>query len=261
MTEPALRCPGCGAPADDDAARCEYCRAALATVTCAGCFAAMFVGSRFCARCGAGAAREAQADDTPLGCPRCREAMQSLKLGATSVRECSGCGGLWLDPDSLQRLSDASEERSAVASALVTRVAPSAVPADVVRYIPCPHCAKPMNRVNFAGSSGVVLDLCKPHGVWLDRGELHRVLGFVERGGLRVAQSRERERLVNERQRLSLVEREVRQPMPLSPGGVGAFASLERDRGGDSLQRFSAHLIVEALGFIAKLVLTMARLR
>lgn len=202
MSEPVLRCPGCGAPATADAACCEYCGSALATVTCPSCFAAMFAGSRFCAHCGAEARRELIEEETPLECPRCREAIQALKLGTTTARECAACGGLWLDPASLQRLSDRSEERATIVSVLAARVPLLSIPADVVRYIPCPRCDKLMNRVNFAHSSGVVLDACRTHGVWLDRGELQRVLGFIESGGLTLARARERERLVDEQRRL-----------------------------------------------------------
>ena len=45
MTESALRWPGCGAPATDGSAACDYCGAALATATCLSCFGAMFVGT------------------------------------------------------------------------------------------------------------------------------------------------------------------------------------------------------------------------
>jgi Zn-finger nucleic acid-binding protein len=41
-----------------------------------------------------------------------------------------------------------------------------------------------MNRRNFGGTSGVIVDVCARHGLWFDRGELPRVLAFVERGGL-----------------------------------------------------------------------------
>lgn len=199
----SLRCPGCGAPADSDAAHCDYCGAALATVTCPSCFAPMFAGSRFCAHCGAEATREHVEEDKPLRCPRCREDMQALRLGVTTARECAQCGGLWLDPESLQTLANAREECAGVVSALAARVPLSAVTPDVVRYIPCPRCDKLMNRSNFARSSGVILDVCKAHGVWLDRGELQRVLGFVESGGLTIAREREREALVEEQRRLT----------------------------------------------------------
>jgi Zn-finger nucleic acid-binding protein len=63
-----------------------------------------------------------------------------------------------------------------------------------------------MNRSNFARSSGVILDVCKAHGVWLDRGELQRVIHFVESGGLTVAREREREELIEEQRRLAAMQ-------------------------------------------------------
>jgi len=198
-----LRCPGCGAPASSDDARCSYCGSALATVTCASCYAPMFAGSRFCPNCGAEATREHVEEDKPLKCPRCRDDMQALKLGSITARECAQCGGLWLDPESLQQLANAREESAGVVSVLAARVPLDAAPGDVVRYIPCPRCDKLMNRSNFARSSGVILDVCKAHGVWLDRGELQRVLGFIESGGLTVAREREREELLEEQRRLT----------------------------------------------------------
>jgi Zn-finger nucleic acid-binding protein len=163
----------------------------------------MFAGSRFCARCGAEATREHVEEDKALQCPRCREDMQALRLGSVIARECAQCGGLWLDPESLQALANAREESAGVVSALAARVPLDTASPDVVRYIPCPRCDKLMNRSNFARSSGVILDVCKSHGVWLDRGELQRVLGFVERGGLTVAREREREELIEEQRRLT----------------------------------------------------------
>lgn len=203
MSEATLRCPGCGAPAAPDAASCAYCGSALATVTCASCFAPMFVGSRFCAHCGAEAARELVDDERTLACPRCREPLQGLRLGATAARECHACGGLWLDPDTLQRLADGREAHAGVISALAARAASASATPDTVTYIPCPDCAKLMNRVNFARASGVIVDVCRTHGVWLDRGELQHVLQFIDDGGLARARDHEREQLADERRRLA----------------------------------------------------------
>ena len=49
-----------------------------------------------------------------------------------------------------------------------------------------------MNRVNFARSSGVILDICKADGVWFDREELRRVVEFVRAGGLEISRERDR---------------------------------------------------------------------
>ena len=176
-------------------------------VTCPSCFAPMFVGSHFCPRCGAEAKREVLEEPIALDCPRCRQPMQALRLGTTEAHECAACGGLWVDPLSLQRLSDQREERAGVVSVLAARVPAAAVPPDVIRYIPCPRCTKLMNRKNFAGSSGVILDVCAKHGVWLDRGELERVLGFIEGGGLARARTREREQLAEEQRRLAALQK------------------------------------------------------
>ena len=52
-----------------------------------------------------------------------------------------------------------------------------------------------MNRVNYARRSGVVLDVCKAHGLWFDQDELRRVLAFIASGGLDRAREREIEEL------------------------------------------------------------------
>jgi len=202
MPESALRCPGCGAPAAADAIGCAYCGSPLATVTCPSCFAPIFVGSRFCSHCGAEATRELLDEDSLRPCPRCVEAMERLRLGPISLHSCTACGGLWLDPLSLQHLVETREERAGVLTAVTTRIPTRTAAPDVIRYVPCPVCTKLMNRVNFASSSGVVMDVCKQDGVWLDRGELQRVVGFVDGGGLTVARNRERERLAEEQRRL-----------------------------------------------------------
>lgn len=210
----------------------------------------MFAGSRFCARCGAEATRELIAEEKPLVCPRCREPMQALRLGVTTARECSACGGLWLDPASLQRLSDQREEHADVVSMLALRTPTVTAPPDVVRYVPCPVCEKLMNRKNFAQSSGVVLDVCTHHGVWLDRGELERVLGFVAGGGLTRARARERERLVEEQRRLAALQKS-----PAGQGQSSDFASFVHHETTWTQVRVSSHeslghLLLDALNIV-----------
>src|ERR1019366_9286012 len=56
--------------------------------------------------------------------------------------------------------------------------------ADSVRYVKCPLCHVIMNRVNFGKRSGVIVDVCKEHGVWFDRGEITQAIEFVAKGGL-----------------------------------------------------------------------------
>jgi Zn-finger nucleic acid-binding protein len=92
----------------------------------------------------------------------------------------------------------------------------SALALDAVRYRPCPGCRQLMNRKNFGGESGVVVDVCAVHGTWFDEGELPRVLAFVESGGLAKARARQRERdeaSARERRRSAAVSLDrVREP-------------------------------------------------
>ena len=59
-----------------------------------------------------------------------------------------------------------------------------------------------MTRKNFASSSGVILDVCRHHGVWLDHGEIEKVLSFVRAGGLQKSRERALERLKEEERRV-----------------------------------------------------------
>ena len=67
-----------------------------------------------------------------------------------------------------------------------------------VRYRPCPTCAKLMNRSNYGGGSGIVLDACRDHGLWFDKGELAAIVEFLEKGGWDRIRAREKEKLAEE---------------------------------------------------------------
>ncbi len=42
---------------------------------------------------------------------------------------------------------------------------------------------------NFSGGSHVVIDVCRAHGVWLDKDELPRIITFVRQGGMTQARA------------------------------------------------------------------------
>ena len=41
-----------------------------------------------------------------------------------------------------------------------------------------------MNRRNYAGTSGVIIDLCRTDGIWFDADELARILVWIRAGGV-----------------------------------------------------------------------------
>jgi Zn-finger nucleic acid-binding protein len=50
-------------------------------------------------------------------------------------------------------------------------------------YRPCPTCGSLMPRRQYSHGSGVIIDLCKEHGVWFDADELPRLLRWIRTGG------------------------------------------------------------------------------
>lgn len=207
MNPESLNCPMCGAAVSTDSPQCLYCNARLATVACPSCFGMMFIGSRHCPRCGAEAARTeeaAEGETAKRSCPRCRIELGKVLVGATNLRECVRCGGLWVDLASFQKICADREQQSAVlgAAAHAPVRGQSLETGGRVQYVPCPVCGQLMNRVNFARCSGVVVDVCKGHGTWFDRDELQQIVEFIQRGGLEAARAKEKQQLSDEWQRL-----------------------------------------------------------
>jgi Zn-finger nucleic acid-binding protein len=181
-----LNCPNSGAGAPDDATSCTYCGSRLATVACPSCLGSMFVGSQFCPHCGAKAAMVEDTSAATLPCPGCNGEMRGALVGTTPMHLCESCGSSWLARDVFESLCADREQQGRVSS---TFGAPVAAPktrssSGAVRYVSCPACHKILNRVNFGRSSGIVVDVCKPHGIWFERDELRAVLAFVAQGGL-----------------------------------------------------------------------------
>ncbi|MDP1831367.1 MAG: zf-TFIIB domain-containing protein [Geothrix sp.] len=195
MEARVLRCSGCGASVPPDAPQCPYCQAQLATVACSACFALVPLSAGHCPGCGAAMAPREVAAQDGAPCPACAKPLASSRIGELEVQACRACGGLWLDRAVFEQLGTSRERQGAVLGALPSPAEPPVALLEPVRYRPCPACAQRMNRVNYARRSGVVLDVCKAHGLWFDPDELRRVLAFVAGGGLDRAREREIEEL------------------------------------------------------------------
>jgi Zn-finger nucleic acid-binding protein len=133
-------------------------------------------------------------------CPRCSAELMGHLLGETLLDECNGCGGVWIGATAFDKLVKDRDEQATILSGrgphldLEAYSQPTST-LETPRYLPCPECSQLMNRKNFANTSGVILDVCKPHGIWFDRDELGRIIQFVMKGGLDESRRRELERL------------------------------------------------------------------
>jgi Zn-finger nucleic acid-binding protein len=114
-------------------------------------------------------------------------------IGGLQLHECSKCLGMWLAVAAFEKICRDAEKRAAILGS-PSLGPPRALVADPVRYRRCPVCQEFMNRTNFAGRSGVVLDTCRAHGTWFDADELHRIVKFIHAGGLEAAREQARRR-------------------------------------------------------------------
>ena len=207
----ALNCPNCGAAASSDAAKCRFCASRLKTMACPSCLGSMFSGSKHCHRCGAKAvAPEVNRAGGTGDCPRCKIQLNDLQIEKVNLRECHKCDGIWADAETFEIVCANSESQAAVLSFVSAKHHEDENKNPVkINYVPCPDCKQLMNRNNFARSSGVIIDLCKQHGVWFDAEELPRIIDFVRQGGLEHARRKEKIQIADERRRLQEEKRKI----------------------------------------------------
>jgi Zn-finger nucleic acid-binding protein len=200
----SLNCPNCGAGVLSDKTVCEFCRSRLKTMACRECLGLMFVGSKFCGHCGAKVIAAKISEETAGDCPRCKIKLRGLEIGETNLRECERCDGLWIDVETFEEVCANHEKQAEVLRVVKEHHIHKS--ASKIQYVPCPDCKHLMNRNNFARISGVIVDICKQHGVWCDAEELPRIIEFIRKGGLDFARQKEIEKL--ETQRKMLVEQQ-----------------------------------------------------
>jgi len=200
-----VRCPSCGA-ARGSADTCDFCSARFSAVDkgwgsmCPSCFVRLPNDASYCVECGI------KIDAMPLNagvsekrCPRCGCNLNPRAMDKLAFDECAACGGIWLNADAFAAVCKDRETQAVATQGMArrSRLKFELSAAEQVKYIPCPQCRELMNRRNFAEISGVVIDTCKEHGVWLDNQELNRVVQFIENGGLQRSQERKTDEAVH----------------------------------------------------------------
>jgi Zn-finger nucleic acid-binding protein len=121
-------------------------------------------------------------------CPNCDKALQTIRLKTIeplSIERCHTCFGLFFDKGEIELILQSSV--SNVFAINLTHI--DNINKDryhkqqKIRYLKCPDCRRHMNRVNFGQRSGVIIDQCIIHGIWLDSGELTHLLEWKKAGG------------------------------------------------------------------------------
>lgn len=213
-------CSSCSAPLPQNSIRCEYC------------------GSR--SDVDLTEINYYTTHETESGriCPRCDIRLRTIDLninGTFLIERCDECLGLFFDPNELEVLLEATVSNVFTVNKSRLDAVKSATGREehVSFYIKCPVCGKVMNRVNFGTNSGVIVDRCREHGVWLDGGELRHLFEWMKAGGKLLQQEREAERKqVEEREQ----EREKRKSLTQPATGGGYPVDSDFDLFGGTLK-------------------------
>ena len=224
---------------------------------CSNCNATLAPGSLLCGYCGNRTDIDLKGihyyttheNDTPRVCPRCNIKLKTLDLklhGRFLIDRCEKCMGIFFDPGELEALLEATVTHvagidRAGLEAINEKREPNQYP---ITYIKCPVCEQLMHRVNFGVKSGVIVDRCKEHGVWLDGGELRQLLEWMKLGGQLLEQERQQQQRKEAEQR----EKEQRIKLKVYDEESSAFGSFS-----DSLRRSDPDLftiILKAIRFL-----------
>ena len=175
------KCINCGAPLPSNSIKCEYC------------------GSQNDTDLKGIHDFTTEKPESDRTCPNCNISLQTIDLkidGKFLIERCEECFGLFFDPGELEALLEASVTHVYTINLkkldnINIAMAPRAT--NVV-YIKCPVCSDFMNRVNFGTKSGVIVDICKDHGIWLNAGKLRHLFEWKKAGGKLLHEQREVEK-------------------------------------------------------------------
>jgi len=121
-------------------------------------------------------------------CPHCDTPLQTIKLdikGAFHIERCKTCFGLFFDTGEIETLLESSVSNiSNINLSLIKNINKDRFQSQQqIKYIKCPVCSSFMKRVNFGHRSGVIIDQCPAHGIWVDSGEITHLMEWKKAGG------------------------------------------------------------------------------
>jgi Zn-finger nucleic acid-binding protein len=162
---------------------------------CKNCAAPLAANTNICEYCGT--RNDIDLQQTPFrsiaqtsnySCPCCHISLETIELNigrALYIQRCSTCFGLFFDTQELEALLNyAVSPTYSTNVKWLDRINQERYQKEnKIQYVKCPVCHILMNRVNFAYRSGVVVDKCQHHGIWLNSGELIHLMEWKKAGG------------------------------------------------------------------------------
>ena len=121
-------------------------------------------------------------------CPHCNKPLETIKLKLNEpfyIERCKTCFGLFFDPGEIETLLESSVSNVFdINLKLIKSINKDRYQKNQqIKYVKCPVCRILMNRVNFGRRSGVIIDQCKKHGIWVNNGEITHLMEWKKAGG------------------------------------------------------------------------------
>ncbi len=240
-------------------------------MNCRNCGAALPPDSLICAYCNSrqdvdltGIHRHTvEVPESDRMCPRCQIVMPTINIkqdGKFLIERCNSCMGLFFDPGELEALLEEDVQHVYQVDHLRLNEIHKAKRSEdyPVAYIKCPVCGGLMNRMNFGSRSGVIVDRCKNHGIWLDGGELRQIMEWVKAGGQihNEKKQAEMERLQLQQEREKLRNQQMAAGIgDMGSGMTGGFGGLGGHGGyGRRRSRQPDELVDMLFGFVGRLL-------
>lgn len=136
--------------------------------------------------------------DDSLPCPHCTTPLDVIEFDTepkVRIERCTACFGTFFNPGELELLLDAQTNPLVWLDPVqLNQIAADFSHDPEIAYRKCPMCAERMSHLNFGGRSGVIVDRCGTHGVWLEGSELRRLTEWWRAGGKLIYQQHEAER-------------------------------------------------------------------
>lgn len=113
-------------------------------------------------------------------CPRCSNTLEIIDIDGIKIDRCGSCCGIFLDETELGQIKDRG------CASIESLASGGKLPAGRIsegEKINCVRCSSAMQTVNFSYTSGIMIDHCPAcNSVWLDNGELGKIIDFLKAG-------------------------------------------------------------------------------
>jgi len=224
---------------------------------CLKCGAPLAPKSKLCTYCGArsdldfGVGMRRTNKTSERQCPECDIVMHALTLSAegaeADVDRCEQCFGIFFDVGELELLTHSmGKSQPHIDRDRLNQLLNEEAPRSdrKTSYVPCPICKTMMNRKGYGSLSGVVIDYCRDHGIWLEGGEYRQIINWINAGGRALDQQQQLESFEKARRR---AEQRASSTSTHIPGGLEpSTTSRDHDIGNmvQSVIRFLFDVII-----------------